>query len=161
MKNYFDVLNIHPYCKNENGSYKGLAIGVPQQIRDKASAVRSKMAEFNDENKPIIYTEIGWSTYQAEKSSGVYPVSDELQAKYLARVYMHSIADDIKQVYWYAFQDEGIDDSQMEENFGIVDWYGKAKPAYYSYYTLLHILKDADYLGELDAISFPVYGYKY
>ncbi len=161
IKNYFNVMNIHPYCKRENGVYKGLAVGAPEQLPDKLDILKNKMATFGDEEKPIIYSELGWSTHTTPTKTAIVAVDYDVQANYVARAYILAKSGGIKQVYWYAFQDEGIDRKEQEENFGLVDWYGVPKKSYYSFYTMVRALKDADYTRQLDFVEHPNYAYEF
>jgi hypothetical protein len=55
-KDYFDVVNIHPYCHPR--APEGW---VPNEIK----SLRALMAKYGDEKKPIVITEHGWPTHDA------------------------------------------------------------------------------------------------
>lgn len=158
VKTYFDVMDVHAYCKYADTSPPGLLPGVPEALIQKISALRSVMASHDDGNKPIVFTELGWSTY----AGGAYmrAINRVTQRDYLVRAYLHSIANDIKAVYWYNFQDNGTT-GHIEDNFGIIDWQGIPKPAYYGYYIMSRVLKDAQYQVPLANVSNPYYGYRF
>ncbi|MDD6763511.1 MAG: discoidin domain-containing protein [Clostridiales bacterium] len=167
---YYDVFDIHAYCKafegkgnlDDNLSSTLDGYSAPEHIFAKTDKIRNLLAKYNDANKDIIFTEVGWATHN--KSYGqdgevvTENVTKEQQANYVARCYIISAMLDVKNVFLYAFQDEGTDPSNKEEMFGIVDWYGNPKPAYYSYYTLGKLLRDAKYVNAVSGMSHPNYG---
>ena len=55
-KDYFDILNVHPYCYPH----------APEEpLRKGFDELRKIMSEYGDEQKPIWFTEIGWPTHEA------------------------------------------------------------------------------------------------
>ncbi|WP_164716252.1 S-layer homology domain-containing protein [Paenibacillus whitsoniae] len=159
VKNYFDVLDVHPYVKNHEGSLPGLIPGAPEMLIGKIKEIQALKAKYGDQNKPVIFTELGWSTYNG--SGYLRQVDRVTQGNYLARAYMHAIAGGIKRMHWYDFQDDGTDSTNLEHNLGMIDWYGVPKPSYYAYYTLAKVLKDAQYIGVKANVDHPYYGYEY
>ncbi|KRE99422.1 hypothetical protein ASG89_28080 [Paenibacillus sp. Soil766] len=159
VKSYFDVLDVHPYVKNHEGSLPGLIPGAPEMLIKKIEDIQSLKAKYGDQEKPIIFTELGWSTYSG--SSYLRPVNPITQRDYLARAYMHAIAGGIKRMHWYDFQDDGLDTTNLEHNLGLIDWNGIPKPSYYAYYTMSKVLKDAKYIGVKPGVEHPYYGYEY
>lgn len=166
---YYDVFDIHAYCKAFEGkenwddnltSLDGYS--APEHIFAKVDKIKSTLEKYNDVNKDMIFTEVGWATHN--KSYGqdgevvTENVTKEQQANYVARCYIISAMLNVKNVFLYAFQDEGTNESNKEEMFGIVDWYGNPKPAYYSYYTLGKLLRDAKYVKAVDNMTHPNYG---
>ena len=103
------------------------------------------MAEFGDEDKPIIITETGCPTYTG--NNWAVKSTPEMQANFRCP---RSSAHDRKRCeedLWYALQDEGTDPNNMEENFGLIDYYGNPKPAYYAYKTMIEQLGETVYHG--------------
>ncbi|MBP3360643.1 MAG: hypothetical protein J6N52_07310 [Clostridia bacterium] len=159
VKDYFDAVDIHPYCKYENGTLEGLSAGAPEMLLGKTDDVRSVMRKYGDEEKPIVFTELGWSTYTG--GSHLKAVDRETQRNYLARAYMHAYAKGVKGLHWYSFQDDGLNTANMEHNFGLIDWNGNPKESYYGYYILSRVLNNAQFIGAADNITHPNYGYRY
>lgn len=159
VKDYFDAVDIHPYCKYENGALEGLSAGAPELLLGKIDDVRAVMRKYGDEEKPIVFTELGWSTYTG--GSHLKAVDRETQRNYLARAYMHAYAKGVKGMHWYSFQDDGLNAANMEHNFGLIDWNGNPKEAYYGYYILSRVLNHAQFIGAVDSITHPNYGYRY
>lgn len=159
VKTYFDVMDAHPYVKKSTTPYPGLAVGSTEMLITKIDDLKAAMTSHGDGNKPIVFTEIGWSSNFAGLTN-MQSVDTKTQRNYLPRTYMHAIANGIKTVYWYNFQDDGTT-TTMEHNFGLIDWYGVPKPAYYGYYTMASVLKDSKYLGAVPNINNPYYGYRF
>lgn len=159
VRTYFDVLDVHPYVKYSEGKMPGLVEGAPEMLIGKIRDIKALMAKYGDAAKPIMFTELGWSTYTG---GGYLKAVDRVtQRNYLARSYMHAAAGGVKSMYWYDIQDDGTNPSSIEHNFGIIDWYGNPKPSYYGYYTLSKVLKDAQYMGEAAGVEHPYYGYDF
>ena len=172
---YFDIFDVHAYVKdfeNKNNDAKyynyldAETAHVPEHLFYKIDKIREMMNTYGDE-KPIMFTELGWSTIDGKSSTGAWTntkVTPEQQANFLARTYIIGAAEKIDNIFWYAFQDEGVEDSSAsmymnyERGFGIVDWYGNPKPAYYAYYTLAKLLKNAYFVGKIETVSHPNYG---
>jgi hypothetical protein len=76
--------------------------------------------------KPIIDTEWGDSVY----ASGI---SEDTQARWLARMYLVNLMERVKLTNWYCLVDVGSDDAEMEHRFGLVRADGTRRPAYQAY----------------------------
>jgi hypothetical protein len=160
VKTYFDVMDVHPYVKYSDMPVTGLDSGTPEKLISKIADLKGLMSSHGDAAKPIVFTELGWSTYTG--GGGFLKLVDRsTQRNYLARAYMHAIAGGIKSVHWYGFQDSGKTATQIEHNFGLIDWYAVPKPSYYGYYTMVRVLRNASYLGPVANLSNPYYGYKF
>ncbi|NOV00650.1 S-layer homology domain-containing protein [Paenibacillus planticolens] len=159
VKTYFDVMDVHPYVKNHEGSLPGLIPGAPEMLIGKITDIRALMAKYGDQDKPIIFSELGWSTYTG--SGYLRPVDQVTQRNYLARAYMHAIAGGIKRMHWYDFQDDGLDSTNLEHNLGLIDWNGMPKKSYYAYYTMVKVLKDAKFIRTTPNVPHPYYSYEY
>ncbi len=158
-KEYFDMLDIHTYCKTTGGhEYPDeIPAGAPEGLIAAMQKVRKIMAKYGDANKPIISTELGWTTTPYGNPAG--NVTREMQADYLVRGLVLSHVLGFKRVYWYAFMDEGEDIYNQEHNFGLVDYYMQAKPSYYAALTLGQMLCNGKLVGAVEGCQNPVYGY--
>ncbi|NOU67733.1 hypothetical protein GC096_27280 [Paenibacillus sp. LMG 31461] len=159
VKTYFDVMDVHPYVKYEYPAVPGLDQGTPEKLLDTLQQLKDTMTSHGDGDKPIVITELGWSTYTG--GSYLKKVDRATQRNYLARAYMHAIANGIRTMHWYDFTDDGTETNNLEHNLGLIDWNGKPKESYYGYYTLIRVLKDANYLGVVPGIANPYYGYQF
>ncbi|WP_171683479.1 galactose-binding domain-containing protein [Paenibacillus planticolens] len=159
VKTYFDVMDAHPYIKYEYAPVPGLDAGTPEKLIDKIKELKEVMVNHGDADKPIVFTELGWSTYSG--GGFLKKVDRATQRNYVARAYMHAIAGGIKTLHWYSFADDGTDAANLEHNLGLIDWNGKAKESYFGYYTMIRVLKDAEYLGAVSNVNNPYYGYQF
>ncbi len=164
---YFDVVDIHFYCKNFEGvnhyddDYTDFeSSSVPEHLYGKTKKVRDMLTKYEgNADKPLISSEIGWSTHNDSSQQHITEkVSKERQGDYVARGYLNCIATGIVNAYIYAFQDEYIKNTNSEWQYGVVDWNCDPKPAYYSSYTLMKVIRDAIYLGPVSGIEHPNYG---
>ena len=156
----FDVFDLHSYCKIMDGELPGMSgYGYPEVLPSKLDKLRGVMAKYGDENKPMIFSEMGWCTnpYQNYMRN----VDGILQRDYIVRVYMISIAEGIREGYLYQFQDCGTRKEETEDNYGIVDWFGIPKPAYYGLYILSSQMQNTQYLAPAENVNHPYYGYEF
>jgi len=167
LGNYYDVFDVHAYCKKFEGQngydddFRNTteSYSVPEHIFGKVDNIRTLLGKYGDADKPIIFTEVGWSTHDTTKNEIVVEkVTREQQANYVARCYLVSALCGVDNVFLYAFQDEGPELGNVEWQFGIVDWYGKPKPAYFTNYTLGKLLKDATVVKRIETLEHTNYG---
>ncbi|MCD9023235.1 discoidin domain-containing protein [Cohnella silvisoli] len=161
VKTYFDAFSLSAFVGYGDSVPAGLAGGVPEGLIQKVSDIRTIMTNHGDGNKPIVSVGTGWTTQSLPRTTWAIPVSQTVQRNYLVRTFLLSLGMDIKRIGWYAFQDSGTDPNDQETNFGIVDWNGNPKLAYYGYHLLIRELKTAKYLSAVAGISNPYYGYKF
>jgi hypothetical protein len=79
--------------------------------------------------KPIIDTEWG----DAVHTSGI---SEDTQARWLARMYLVNLMEQVRLTNWYCLADVGDDESEMEHRFGLLRADGTQRPAYQAYKVL-------------------------
>ena len=123
-KGSFDALGFHPY------SYPALpdtykAWSGWSQMAQTDPSIRSVMARNGDAGKPIWITEFG------APSGGPGGVGEAAQATALRQAIED--ADRTKWIgalYLYTWQDEGIDQSNIQDWFGLLTAAGSPKPAY-------------------------------
>lgn len=114
--NYCDILSIHPY----NNPKKG--IDALQTKIEETINVLKKCGIV----KPIWVDEIGWTKAHKQKPS----VTDEEIADWLTTVFTE--LKDVDRILWYNFKDAKYDATDIEQNFGLVDYQLKPKPSYYA-----------------------------
>ncbi|MEG1441507.1 MAG: hypothetical protein RSC29_02480, partial [Oscillospiraceae bacterium] len=156
VNQYFDYLDFHAYCKIMDEQVEGLPTCVPEQIYKKLDDLRAVMTKYGDGDKPLVATELGWSTFEGRHY--LIPVDYETQRDYLTRLYLIFISEGVREGYLYNFQNSGIDPKNFEHNIGIVDWFGVPKPAYYGLYTLSKVMQNVTFVRSLDEIKNPYYG---
>jgi hypothetical protein len=126
-KGYFDVMSTHPYsCKspetvwNSNGRIASGAYLGYREIR------KSMLARGDD--KPIWFTEFGWSTSTQECG-----VSEATQADYLTKAFKLAAQDSYVQVaFWYNFRNNYWmkDADDVESRYGLLRSDFSNKPSY-------------------------------
>jgi len=155
----FDVVDVHFYCKTIDEQLPGLPIGAPEILYKKIDNVREVMERYGDGEKPIISTETGFHTAPI---NGFQPKCDyETHRDYVVRMYMIMISQGIKEVWYYNFQDDGHDNDMYEHHWGLIDYFGVPKPAYYGYYNMYQQMRNAEFVGAVSGLSNPYYGYEF
>jgi hypothetical protein len=81
--------------------------------------------------KAIWITEVGWPN-----NTAAYGPSFVKSASYLVRTFVTAWAHGIEQVDWYDYGDGSDWQYNQESAFGVVDYAGNPKPAYYAWRTL-------------------------
>jgi len=156
LKEAVDALDLHPYTKTSTPTPPGGRLGGPEGVLYSLDAARGVMAAAGDAGRPVIVSEAGHPTHEGPWF--MPPSSDDQQARYIVRSHLLLAAQDIRRIFWYAFEDEGTDPKNPEHHFGIVDWNGEPKPAYYSYQAMTRLLSDAICRGLVTELKAPAYG---
>ena len=90
--------------------------------------------------KPLIATETGYHTGGPNSDR---PVSEPVQAKYIARVVFENFNCRVVRSYLYELMDEGVDPDDREAHFGLVRLDGSPKPAFIAVRNILALLRGA------------------
>lgn len=159
-KDYFDAMDVHIYTQSAFPVPEGLAPGSPEGMLLQIARLKEIMAEYGDEDKPLITTETGCPTYTG-RSWAVRGMTQEQQANNIVRMHLHLIANGYRRIFWYSLQDEGPDPNNMEHNFGIIDYWGKPKVSYHAYKTMVQQLGETLYDTVLEGVENPYYGYQF
>jgi hypothetical protein len=129
VKGYFDVMSVHPYaCDRPPGAIGHGADGrmTPSSFPAYREVRHSMLVRGDD--KPIWFTEFGWST-----TTEACGVSEETQADYLTRAYRFVEQDPYVQIaFWYSLRNnywQGDADT-IEARFGLLRTDFSRKPAY-------------------------------
>lgn len=139
---FFDALGVHPYVfarspdamtNDPRHSFSGLA------------DLRAVMVENGDAAKPIWITEMSWSTNARAPSAGpadgqAEGVSEETQADYLTRAY-RKIAQEypfVQIAFWYNLRDKGTNRTLPDDNYGLVRFDFRPKPAFFAMERVAH-----------------------
>lgn len=109
----FDAISYHPYTLPTLADY----VTIPAELREEQ---RSYLPAGVDP-KPIVVTEVGWSTAPVE--SGGNPakaIAEAVQAERLTYTYlMQAGAPGVQATYWYDAVDDGTDPLSTEHTFGV------------------------------------------
>lgn len=120
-----DGFTIHPYRS-----------AVPETAPKDYAAVTAALAPWQPKDKPPVPIAVDEWGYSIAKSRGAVPVtqrwrdfSGEEQAALFLRLYLTNLAADVPLTVLYDWRDRGTDAHEWEDNFGIVNFKGEAKPA--------------------------------
>jgi polysaccharide biosynthesis protein PslG len=99
----------------------------PETVSRDYAVLRTRyLAALPDHGKPIIDTEWGDSVFRAG-------ISEETQARWLPRMYLTNLMEQVALTNWYCLLDVGPDDAEMEHRFGLVRYDGTPRPAFQAY----------------------------
>lgn len=95
---YFDAMAMHPYpFYPPQAAPEGPPEDFEWPFWDMVAGVRQVMADHDAGDRPIWVTEVGWPVF--------WSVTEELQAAYLVRGFLHLVALDAAPVCWYTLFD--------------------------------------------------------
>lgn len=118
-----DAISVHPYRRDS-----------PESVIADYQRLRSLIARYAPKAKasmPIINSEWGYSNTW---------VSLDQQAAYLVRLSLINMLSGLPISILYDWMDDGRDAKQQEDNFGLLTWQGRQKPAYAAIRTLVREL---------------------
>jgi hypothetical protein len=124
-KGYFDAMAVHPYSGNQAPDMPGGWFGGYRSVRD--------LMLSQGDDKPIWFTEFGWSTTSAANGVGYGAAGQAVQADYLTRAYRMVEQDPYVQVaIWYNFRNNfwNNDRDGWEYQLGLLYTTFAPKPAY-------------------------------
>jgi len=121
---YWSGVSLHPY----RGSRP------PETVSVEYRRLNNLLGRYAANTDPSILSgEWGYSTAQRG-------IGEAEQAKYLARMWLHNLADQIPISIWYDWQDDGTDPKNPEHHFGMVRRDFQPKPAFEAAKTLNSLL---------------------
>jgi hypothetical protein len=159
MKGMLDALDLHPYVKYATPTPPGAQVGGPEGVLIDLAQAREDLRRNGEPNLPITVSEAGHPTGEAR--SQMPCVSYDEQARRVVRSHLLMVAAGVRRLWWYAFQDEGTDQTNIEHCFGIVDWYGKPKPAYDAYKAMVGMVGATVCEGLQSDAKPPVYAVRF
>jgi len=130
-KNYFDIINIHPFANP-------IAKDPIKSVYGLYKSVRKVMIKNNDGDKKIWFTEIGCPGVKKPSRRiawwhGIGPNEQE-QAKWVKRIYEESLKwKNVDKVFWAFFRDTDSFFKSAVDYFGLVDCNFRKKPSYRIY----------------------------
>jgi len=148
---YADYGNFHPYPNQGNATcwafdYDGIPHTATSSYIQCGQQPSNNIDEFNvafDEQspqtgtKPMVATETGYTT-----GTGWHSVSQVAFAKYIPRLVTEYFRRGIRRTYLYEFLDQGADQADPEQNFGLVYNSLTPKPAYTALKSLIGLLAE-------------------
>ena len=160
-KEHFDVLDIHNYLGNTADFVypPGYPSGSPEGLFERIAKVREIMAKYGDAGKPMITTEFGYTDCNVANPVG--EMTPERKAAFLVRGLIIQHVLGFRRVFVYSFWDEGEDPNYTEHSFGMLDYKGQKKPAYYASQVLGRELGKCVYDFPMKGSDEVNYGYVY
>jgi hypothetical protein len=137
----FDALSIHPYLFNES---RRTADAWAQDMLATETAIHRHTG---GHDIPLYITEMGWPTNNGPGGSSPRDAAVDLAQMFLLARTMPFL----KGIWWYDFRDDGWDQTNPEDNFGLVDPNLKPKPAFAALQAVAPLAKDASSVEELSA----------
>lgn len=132
----FDVMSTHPYmAPSDQGPEVQDVTGTNKYLLTHVAAVRDLMVRRGDGDKPIWFTEFGWSSHANTGAEGNWErgVTEAQQADYLVRTIDLVAAEYpyVTNVFWYTERNRGTSSSQID-NYGLLRNDLTPKPAYWA-----------------------------
>lgn len=171
MMKYVDEYTVHPYMYPKNpdtGLYSnGLIASYPEN--DYMYNLTSRYLLPRTENGgwvDVSISEVGWPTHKSGIATdkfgeyGRYGTNEHDQSLYLVKTLVYNDALGISHTDFYSLVDRGTDETDAEDNFGIVRNDGSLKPAALTLSQYNNASSDAHYTGRVK-LSDSVYGYVY
>ena len=137
LLNYWSAISVHPYRK-----------GIPEEVLVDYSTLKQILNYYPQPKggTPIISGEWGYPSSSWRPIRDVI-LNENIQAKYLSRMFLVNILSKISLSIWYDWQNDALDSRNPENNFGITYYTSekfkasqKHKPAYYAAHTLSDFL---------------------
>lgn len=142
--NYFDIFNFHTYpAFAANWLPAGTANG-GSGLYEKTQHLRQKLQSYGL-NKPIIVTEAGWQSNTTPGSPG----SEEIQSRYVAQLFIQSLAADLDVMIWWMLYDPG----EGTGEYGLVnrDTVPYRKLSFTAYQTIINVMTGKEFARVLPA----------
>lgn len=100
------AVSIHPYRHPQ----------APEGMENQMSSMVKTIKDTSGKDIPLWLTEYGWPT-----NTLVNGITDSMQADYLVRSSVLSLAGGVARLYWYDARDDGTDPNNQEHNFGLFE----------------------------------------
>ena len=144
---WIDVLSVHPYRPQP-----------PETVIKDYDRLRELIKHYAPQGKdiPIISGEWGYSNINWDKAR----LSEEQQARFLAREFLINLYQRIPVSIWYDWKNDGTDPNEREHHFGTVMHDLKPKAAYLAAKTLSSTLPGYSIDGRLDLGSDKDFAFK-
>jgi polysaccharide biosynthesis protein PslG len=145
-RNYFDAVGYHPYSFPNLPSTVAAWSGW-SMMNDLPTSIRSVMVANGDTAKPVWITEFGAPTggpgptetlSNYGQVGGASNVDDQLQSEIVTQsVDQYEGYSWLGNYFWYSYKDLGTSSSDSENFFGLLNYNGSPKTAYYTYQSLI------------------------
>lgn len=143
-----DVLSLHPY--------RWPNFEDPEEWHDAfIERVRKLMREYG-RMLPIWYTEVGAPQNDMgvpQMYSDGHPVrglTRREEVAYLVKLHVLALRAGIEKVIWYNYRDRGTNATDVEDHFGLRDYWGFPKPAYVAYAVMVRCISGKKYVRTVE-----------
>lgn len=145
LGNSMDAVAFHPYMNYPPSVAPDFSSPTQRSFDQMCNDVKAVLKKHNI-SKPLWITEIGWPTYP--------PVDESMQARWLVRMYLEAVEQNIDSVYWYDFIDDtGCFSPVQECYFGLFNYITspsystppQPKQAFYALKTMVDILSGTSF----------------
>jgi hypothetical protein len=142
----FDILAPHPYAWPN--------FPTPETWLEAFIDERWSEIARTDRNFPMWFTEVGAPQNDADvllMLSGKSPVwghTRDEHAAYLVKLHTIALAKGVEKIVWYNYKDRGPSTTDVEDHFGMFDYWGFPKPAYATYVNMTQCLEGKRYQEE-------------
>ncbi len=130
-------------------SYEYGSVGVkrsPESYVERIAGVEKLVKSYNDGKEfPIYLTETGWPNHIKRSGSTDAETGDRIARTYL----LIKTIPSVKGLWWYDFQDDGLDPEEPECNFGIVRTDLTPKEPYYVIKSIADIIKKGKFIERM------------
>ncbi len=144
-----DILSLHTYNHSEGPDNR-----TPEAWYKRMLGVGEIVKKYNSgKTKDLFVTEMGFNN-----RTGINGYTYSQSADYAARLYLLARSIPwVKGIWWYDFQDDGTNENELEDNFGLVKYDLTPKPSYYALKSISHIVKDGDFTGKFGSKNKNLY----
>jgi polysaccharide biosynthesis protein PslG len=130
-----DAISVHQYIYSSHGT--------PEILINKLAAIENTLRSHNaNQDFPLYLTETGWPTTVGTSAVQFGDFNAET-------VLLAGSLSFLKGIWWYDFQDDGTQASNVEDNFGLVRADLTPKPGYYALTAVMGWIGGAEFAGRL------------
>jgi hypothetical protein len=143
-----DGLSLHPsvYCRNAEHR-------TPEHWIDWMREVSANLKSLANRPVPLYLTEMGWPS-----NDGKCGIDEQTQAAYLARsFFLARTVPEIKGIWWYDLLNDGVEHSDLKQNFGLLQQDLQPKPVYRTLKIISPVLREFSYETEKSRVNGPNY----
>ncbi|MBN2640290.1 MAG: hypothetical protein JXR78_01415 [Victivallales bacterium] len=139
--NHCDGVAFHSYHYRLPGDARK-----PEAYIKRIKGIARLLLKYNDgKDFPLYLTETGWPNFTKRGGS-----TDEETADYIARTFLLvKTIPSVKGLWWYGFQDDGLNPEHNEDNFGIVRTDLTPKPAFYVMRSIAEIVRKGRFVEKM------------
>jgi hypothetical protein len=146
-----DVISMHEYIYNHPGNGNS-----PETLLDHIDVAENTLRSYNgNQDFPLYLTETGWPT----TSTGT--PADEIADFNAQTILLTPTRSFLKGLWWYDFQDNGTDPTNVEDNFGLVRADLSLKPGYLALSAVVRWMSGAQFSTRLATSDPAVDGVKF